>query len=69
MEKLCCTCVWWSSGVNDPNGAGYCYSESDFTDADSRCDFWQKSLRDTPVLGPDEQLAANVAANDNQVDD
>lgn len=51
-EQLCCTCCWWSTGFNDLHGKGYCYSEGDYTDAESKCDFWQASLRDEPLNDP-----------------
>lgn len=50
--KTCNTCIWWSTGFNDPNGAGYCYSEGDFTEAEGNCAFWQESLRDEPLNDP-----------------
>jgi len=48
----CITCILWSSGFDEINGPGYCYSEGDFTDPDYYCPFWTGTLRENPVNDP-----------------
>jgi hypothetical protein len=45
----CSKCIWWSDGVQDPRGVGWCYSEEDYTDPEYYCPFFQESLRTEPV--------------------
>lgn len=52
IKMLCLNCIWFSSGFNDPNGYGYCYSEQTHVDAEGTCAFWQESLRDEPLNDP-----------------
>jgi hypothetical protein len=51
-DKLCSTCIWLSTGINDPRGAGYCYSEGDYVMETGCCEFWQESLRGKPLNAP-----------------
>jgi len=67
---ICAECIWLSTGISDPNGYGYCYSEGDYVEAEGTCAHWQASMRDEPLAPPPEaQLAANVAVMDIEVDD
>lgn len=52
-EKICSRCILWSTGINDPKGQGYCYSERDYKAEDDTCPFWEKSLRSEPVNSPE----------------
>jgi len=53
----CITCIWYSDGFGDEErGAGWCYADEFYTDADHTCPFWQKSLRNEPLLGPDGEV-------------
>lgn len=74
MVMSCATCILWSTGFDEYNGPGYCYSERGFTDPDYHCPFWEKSLRDEPIkqapfLSPDDLLVQRVAALDVDVED
>jgi hypothetical protein len=66
----CRHCIWWSTGFGDETrGSGWCYSEEVYTDPEFDCSFWQASLRDEPVLAPDDSLLRNVAVLDIGVED
>lgn len=68
--RICQFCVWLSAGFgDDERGSGYCYSNEDFRDNDDTCPFWQESLRDEPLEGPEAQLLQNVKAHDLEVED
>ena len=69
MTKHCISCIWYSDGFGDDvRGSGWCYSTEIYVDQDSTCPFWEQSLRPEPLKGPDEQLLANVAALDKEVE-
>lgn len=67
MPKTCSTCAYKSDGLNNrtPN---YCYCfDKEVSNDDPGCDEWRGSLRDEPLLGPDEQLVIAVAELDRKI--